>query len=352
MNPSTFIGPVSVGVAAGVCSALLFVAGAGGPVLLALLLFMLAPLPLFLAGLGWGPQAIVCSGAAGMATSAIVQGPRLAAIYVIALAVPVAIVCWLAHLRRPGPQPAPQAATPESQTGPSQTVSPPALEWFSAGDLLAWMAIMAGCIALISLLSIGTDAATVTQTARALLERQMKNWSSLGGRTLSTDEIEAITAVFVRLLPAATAMSWLFMMLLNLWLAGRVLRTSGRLFRSWPQIAGLELPSWLSIALAAALSISFLSGYPALVAGGFASAFVTVYAAAGLAVLHWISYGKANRPFTLIAAYVSALMLAPYGTLPIAVVGLLEPWLRLRSRAPGPPPPAPLPPSTGGNPTA
>ena len=95
----------------------------------------------------------------------------------------------------------------------------------------------------------------------------------------------------------------------------------------------------MTIALAVALGLAFGSGLPALIAGGFASAFVTAYAAAGLAVLHWISYGKANRGFTLGAAYLSALVLAPYGTMPIAVVGLLEPWLRLRGRTPGPPPP-------------
>ena len=136
-------------------------------------------------------------------------------------------------------------------------------------------------------------------------------------------------------------------MMMNFWLAGRILRASGRLSRPWPQLSALELPTWLTIALAVALVLAFGSGLPALIAGGFASAFVTAYAAAGLAVLHWISHGKANRPFTLGAAYLSALLLAPYGTMPVAVVGLLEPWLRLRSRAPGPPP-LPPPPSGGG----
>jgi Predicted membrane protein (DUF2232) len=332
MNPSALIGPVSVGVAAGVCSALLFVAGAGGSLILALLLFTLAPLPVFIAGLGWGPQAVLCAGAAGMATSAIVQGPRLAVVYVIALAVPVAVVCWLAHLRRPAPQP--PAALPGQPPPPADAN----LDWFPAGDLLAWIAVMAGCLALASLLMIGTDTGTITATARALLERQMAAWARAGGRAATAAELDAITGVFVRLLPAATAMSWMFMMLLNLWLAGRIQRKSGRLFRPWPRLAALELPPWLTIALALTLAISFTSGLPALVAGGFASAFMTAYAAAGLAVLHWISHGKANRPFTLGAAYVSALMLAPYGTMPIAVVGLLEPWLRLRGRTPGPPP--------------
>ena len=344
MNPQALIGPVSVGVAAGVCSALLFVAGSGGSLLLALLLFTLAPLPTFIAGLGWGPSSVLCAGAAGMAASALIQGPRLAMVHVVAVALPVAVVCWLAHLRRPTPQ--------SASAGPAQpsTSLDPDLEWFSAGNLLAWIAVMAGVVALLSLLMIGTDAETITQSARILLERQTKALSNLGGRALTGVELDTITAVFVRLLPAASAMSWMFMMLLNLWLAGRILRTSGRLFRPWPRLAALELPSWLLIVLAASGALAFGTGFPALAAGGFASACVTAYAAAGLAVLHWISHGKANRPFTLGAAYLSALVLAPYGTLPVAIVGLLEPWLRLRQRTPGPPPSSP--PSPGGGPPA
>ena len=335
MNASTFIGPLSVGIAAGVCSALLFVAGAGGPVFLTLLLFLLAPLPAFLAGLGWGPRAIIAAGAAGMATSALIEGPRLALVHLVALAAPVGLLCWMAHRRQ-------LVAAPATSTPTTSTDRAPETDWMPAGDLLAWIAVMAGSLALLSLLMIGTDADTIQKSARTLLERQAKAWERYGGRALTALELETIISAFVRLLPVATAMSWMFMISLNFWLAGRILRTSGRLFRSWPRFAALELPGWSTIGLALSLTVAFLgSGLPALLAGGFAAAFVTAYAAGGLAVLHWISFGKSNRGLTLGAAYLSALVFAPYGTLPVAILGLLEPWLRLRNRTPGPPPLAP-----------
>ena len=331
MNPSLLLGPISVGIAAGACSALLFVAGAGGSLLLALLLFLLAPLPTFLAGLGWGPRAVLAAGAAGMVVSAAIQGAQLAIIHVTALAAPVALQCWLVHLRRLVPQPDGQAA---------------ALEWYSAGRLVMWIACMAGVVTAISLLVIGSDIETITRTARDLLDRQMKTWIAAGGTEPRGIELDTLTTVFVRILPVATAMSWMFMMLLNLWLAGRILRASGRLSRPWPRLSALALPIWLAPALATLIALSVGANFFALVASGFAGALLTAHAVVGLAVLHWISYGKANRGFTLLAAYVSALALAPYGTLPVALVGVLEPWLRLRSRVPGPPP-LPPPASAG-----
>lgn len=327
--------PIPIGVAAGLCSALLFAAGAGGPVLMALLLFMLAPLPSFLAGLGWGPRAVVVAGLAGMAVSALVQGPNLAIVYLAGIALPVPLLCWMAHLRRPADvTSSPAAGGPESLGA----AGAPVLEWYPTGHLLAWIAVMAGILSMLSLFSVGTDVETVTKTAQALVERQVQAWTALGGRALTADEIGSLAKVFVRLLPGATAMSWMFMITLNLWLAGRVLKTSGRLFRDWPLLPAMHLPPLLSLGLAATLVLSFGSGMLALVSSGFASAFLSAYAVLGLAIIHWITYGKGNRAFIIGTAYAAAFMLAPYGTLPVALLGLLEPLLRLRSRTTGPPP--------------
>lgn len=333
--------PIPIGLAAGLCSALLFAAGAGGPVLTAMLLFMLAPLPSFLAGLGWGPRALVASGLAGMAASALVQGPNLAIVYLAAIALPVPLLCWLAHLRRP-------VAVPSQGGAQTGSAAPPALEWYPPGHLLAWIALIAGVLSLFSLLSIGSDVETITKTAQALVQRQSKAWAALGGKELSATEMDQIARFFVWVLPGATAMSWMFIISVNLWLAGRILRASGRLTRSWPLLPALHLPPLLALGVAVSLVLSFGSGMLALAASGFASAFVTAYAVLGLAVIHWITFGKANRVFVLTVAYVAAFMLAPYGTLPIALLGVLEPLLRLRSRTPGPPPRPDVPPTLSG----
>src|SRR2546429_4874484 len=96
---------VLIGLAAGCASALMFASIVSGA-LISLLLFYLAPLPLMVAALGWGPIAATIGG--------IVAASGLGAIfglpYCIAFAITVAVPAWLlGHLSLLGP-PLPGAA--------------------------------------------------------------------------------------------------------------------------------------------------------------------------------------------------------------------------------------------------
>ena len=101
---------VLIGLAAGCASALMFASIISGA-LISLLLFYLAPLPLMVAALGWGPLAATIGG--------IVAASGLGAIfglpYCIAFAITVALPAWwlghLALLGRPLPI-RPQAMVP------------------------------------------------------------------------------------------------------------------------------------------------------------------------------------------------------------------------------------------------
>lgn len=325
--------PIPIGLMAGVCAALLFTAGAGGAFLTKTILFMLAPLPMFLAGLGWGPVAVVAAGVAGVAMSAVLHGANLAIVFLASIALPVPLLCWLAHLRRPA--------------GDASAGSGMAMEWYPAGRLLAWIAVIAGVLSMLSVLSSGTDIETITASTKQFVERMTQAWTASGGRPPTADEIAWFTTLFVRFMPAATAMSWIFMIVVDFWLAGRILRASGRLIRDWPVLAAIDLPPAMVLGLAASLALSFGTGMVALIAGGFVSAFITAYAMLGLAVLHWITYGKPGRPMALTFAYIACFVLVPYGTIPIAMLGLLESILRLRSRSGAPPPPPAAGPSPG-----
>ena len=48
-------------------------------------------------------------------------------------------------------------------------------------------------------------------------------------------------------------MTWLGGFLLNLWLAGRITRMSGRLIRPWPDLAAMTISALDALALAALL---------------------------------------------------------------------------------------------------
>ena len=88
------IATVLIALAAGFASALMFASIISGA-LISLLLFYLAPLPLMVAGLGWGPLSATIGGIA--ATS--VLGAIFGLPYCIAFAVAIALPAWwLGHL--------------------------------------------------------------------------------------------------------------------------------------------------------------------------------------------------------------------------------------------------------------
>src|SRR5213596_1904932 len=83
-----------IALAAGSASALMFASIISGA-LISLLLFYLAPLPLMVAGLGWGPLTAAIGGiAAGTCLGLLFGMPYLAA-FVVTVALPA---WWLSHL--------------------------------------------------------------------------------------------------------------------------------------------------------------------------------------------------------------------------------------------------------------
>ena len=96
---------VLIGLAAGCASALMFASIISGA-LISLLLFYLAPLPLMVAAIGWGPLTATIGGIAAAAGLGAIFGLP----YCIAFAISVALPAWwlghLALLGRPVPTPA------------------------------------------------------------------------------------------------------------------------------------------------------------------------------------------------------------------------------------------------------
>src|SRR5918911_510597 len=132
-----------VGIGAGLASALLFASATTGGLFARLFLFLLAPLPGMLAGLGWGWLASAAAAVAGSALVAGLAGPAAGGLYFLTQALPVVGLCYLAYLNRPRP-PAPG---PEPQA--------PSVEWYPPGRLVAAAAIMAGGIATVLIVVMG-----------------------------------------------------------------------------------------------------------------------------------------------------------------------------------------------------
>jgi len=318
--------PISliIGAGSGLVSAALF-ASAATATSLAGLLFYLAPLPLCLAGLGWGGMAALLSALTGTVVVAASLGAATAAVFALWIAAPTALLAHLALLSRP-------AATPNGQVVG-------ALEWYPPGRIVGWAALIAGLLAGILVLTIGYDQEAYRDTIRQILEHSTLKELDRNGTVFTEEAIASLSSVLARALPAAFAVIWLTITLFNLWIAALIVDASGRALRPWPDLRGFELPNALVPIFAGALAASFLPGLPGLLATGLAGALLFAYVLQGLAVIHLYSRGLPFRAVLLTAVYLGILLLG-WVALVVAILGLAEPLLGLRQRG--------QPPTSGG----
>jgi hypothetical protein len=149
-----------------------------------------------------------------------------------------------------------------------------------------------------------------------------------------------LVGLFTTLLPPFGAASWMLLLLLDLWIAARVARTSGRLARPWPAIPTLSLPVYALPALAAALALSFAPGLASVVGQVATAVLAVALAVVGLAVIHAGTRGFRGRIPLLIGVYLMLFIQAWTGLL-LALLGVAEQTIGLRHRLapPGGPPP-------------
>lgn len=317
---------ILIGIGAGIASAALFASAWSGTVLGVLVLFFLSPMPVAIAGLGWG----WASGAIAAITGAIILAAtgRLASgiIYALSLGLPGAVFAYYTLLNR----------TVELEAPDGSRLA--AVEWYPIGRIIGWAAVWAGVLASLSMLSIGGDVANIKAALLQVLEQTVfKDVALTGGRTLTAEEKSDFATVMVQFYPLAIAGIWLTIAVLNWWAAAHVTARSGRLMRPWPDLSNLVLPQQVPLAFGASLiAMLFSSGFPMLVATGFAGAFMYALMLVGLALMHRVTRGVPARPFLLGIVY-SALLILPFTGLVVALIGLAEPYVRHRIPQSGPP---------------
>ncbi len=314
-----------LGLCAGLVSAVIFAAAATVPLVLRLPLFLLTPLPICLAGLAYGWKTSAIASAAATAGILAAAGPRLAFAFAATEALPIVVLAYLVLLHR---------------TAPSVPPSTAGVEWYPAGRIVIWAALMAGCLALLSLLLLGGDLDTVRKALRSAVETFMQGQLSAdaGSQALGAEDMDKLAEAALAFFPAFLAMSWMGMLLFALWLAGRILLAAGRLTRPWPNLASIAYPRGTPFLLAVTTAAPLVvPGYPALVAAGFAGSLFLAYVLLGLAVIHFVTHGQGWRPFALFALYAALVALSTFVAPLLAILGLSETIIPLRRRPPAPP---------------
>jgi len=287
---------VLIGFGAGAAAALLFASVASGSAL-ALSLFYLAPLPILIVGLGWSHWAALIA-AASAAVLLAIEGGLVSLVFLIGIALPGWGLSYLALLARP---------VPEGQ------------EWYPVGRLVLWAALISALIVGAALLGMGADAESLRATLHQMIETLLAGVSGVE----NPEDTARLVDLLVAITPAAVGASMLIIIVVNLWLAGRIVRISGRLPRPWPSLPGMRFPVLAPAALGAAIAGAFLPGLAGIASSALAAALMMAHVLLGLAVIHTLTAGLAMRGLILGALYAAILVLGRPVSWPLLLVGLL-----------------------------
>jgi hypothetical protein len=305
-----------VGIGAGATSALMFASVASGSVL-SIALFYVAPLPIMIAALGWSHWAAMIAALGAATTLAAVFGGMFFFAFLVGTGIPAWWLGYLAMLARP------------AADGGS-------LEWYPPGRLVLWCAALATIVISIGILTFGTDIDTFRTEMRQALERIVEIRTEVPGSVNRAQMFD----FFVAVLPAAAAVVATTTNTINLWLAARIVKFSGRLQRPWPHLPALSFPGKAAAALAVAIGLTFIGGIAGLLATVASAALVVAYGVLGFAVLHAVTRNARGRGLVLGIAYASVILFF-WPIFALCLLGLADTAIDLRGRvAPRGGPPA------------
>jgi hypothetical protein len=297
---------------AGIVAALLHLSvtlGSSGAFMLAY--FAQAPIVATGLALGFMPAAVAAAVAAVLVA---VGSPGVGALslFVLTSALPVLLIVYFAIQNR--------VRDGEGEDG--------AVEWYPLGRLLGWLTILALAAFVIAyLVFMGAE-----NGVRGATETYLRNvLGALRGAQADAAAIDQLISTMAVVFPAVAAASWILMIVVNGVMAQKFLTASGNNLRPMPVYSETEGPVWPAAVVAFGALMTIFGGN----AGFFGINLMMIGAIPfffiGLAVLHSISAAWPGRLLLLIGAYLFLVLLVWPAAI-LALLGLIEHWVRLRER--------------------
>jgi hypothetical protein len=316
-----------MGVGAGAAAALLFGSVTSG-IGLSVILFYLAPLPIMIVALGWSHWAGLT---AAVAAAAMLGGAFGILFFATFLASVGAPAWWLGYLTLLG--------------RPVANGGAPHMEWYPPGRLVLWAAMLGAAVVVGALAIFGGDEATIRHGLKGALNQVLRAQTGSAAdaplRVPGIEDGDRVVEMLVSVLPPAAAVIAAITLTGNLWLAGLVVKLSGRLTRPWPDLAMLAFPPFATAIYGALLLAgALLPDVAGLVAGLFAATLTMAFALIGFAVIHTATRHMRGRAVMLSGAY-GCVVLLIWPVLVMTLIGVAETLfgLRVRSSRRGPPAP-------------
>jgi hypothetical protein len=306
---------VSVGIGAGLVSALL-IAVLAKSTPLALLLFLLAPVPILIASLGWNHRAgLVATLVGGLATG-LVSGASDGIGFVLGTALPA---WWLGYLALLG-----------------RAEADGVVEWYPLGRLLAWIAGTAALTLLAAgLVSAGSYEA-FQQNSREIAELFLRAQTGTP-RDAPIPDVGGFPAGvmverFANAAPVFAAQGFTLILAFYVWVGAKIVSVSGRLPRPWPPVPETRMPRAALGVLAVAVLLANLGGFVSVFGLALAGAVTMAFGLQGLAAIHDVTRGRAGRLAILVITYLLLFLSQGLVLAPLVVLGLADTALGLRAR--------------------
>lgn len=336
------------GLAAGVLSALLFWSHASGS-LLAWFLICLTPLPVFIAGLGWGAMSALIAALIAFLMLSSFESATAGLLYIMHFGlVPV----WLSRqallyrVETPAPLPAVHSYPSEAEDDDQPTEhaddlhhAPANVEWYQVGGLMGWTAI-AGCLILLltelSVILMGYEGLSIA--LKNTIMSILSDTTVLGpdGTWFGIPvEAERLALLGVALLPAILMASWSLLTLLHMWIAQEILQRFEHTLRPMPDFLDFGLPPYLLWLLLGGVILSFIPGETAFLGGALTLVLLVPYFLLGLSVIHAISrrwIDRAALRYSVLGLFYLILVIPGWLIVPIALLGIVENWAHIRRK--------------------
>lgn len=330
---------LGIGIGAGLVSALLF-----GMLLkatpLAIVLYLLAPLPILIVGLGWNARAALTAAVSGSLALALVVSPYLGLGFAAYLALPAWWLAYLALLGRPN--------------------ADGTLEWYPTGRLLGWTGATAAlafiAIAVMSAPSHAVFESQLRGLAGTIVRAQMRDGPAAPAKPDAaktgvdkTDPAQAapdatgteseahadLIDALARTVPAFAANGLALLLTFYLWASARIVQLSGRLPRPWPDIPATVMPRAMLGLLAVAVILAFAPGYAGVLGTALVGSVCAVFALQGLAAFHDRSRGRPARGMMLFGLYLILFFTQGVALIVLTLFGLADTALNRRRRPDG-----------------
>ncbi len=307
------------GAGCGAVSALLFaVISTASPI--AFPLYLVAPLPILIATLGFTQQAGLVASLTAFLVTSLIFSPLAGLIHAISISLPSWFIGYLALLARPI-----EGADNDNK-----------VEWYPIGRLLIWNIALSAVLTIAGVLMLGSDYASFVDAFEKLLNELVEFEPAMFAGIVGADKASSISMIANILALVAAPISAAISSMISVGLlygAARIVKASDRLPRPWPDLATtampkITLPIFLACLILTIVGSDFIGLFGRI---GLASLLVG-FCLQGLAVLHMVTRPIKSRRAMLFMIYSVFILLPGWPILGFAALGIADFWFDFRSR--------------------